>query len=908
MLAAYYALISVYTSEHAAVVLGPGGLQRPGTRSGRSLDDPYWRQFHGVSVVFTWVNGSDPLFQKQRREHGNRGGESRYRETEELMHSLRCWERFVPWHTGDLILVTPNGVAPSWLNMSVPRVRVVDQYALIPKGSQPAFNSAVVEQVLHLIPGLTELFIHMNDDYMIGRMVHPSDFFTDDGGVRLYLESNVVSGGTAQYETLKARRSKQWLASVYHTIGVVDSKIPRTRPRYFVKHAPFVYSRKAFEMMHKIWPAELEAASHMRFRNYDDVLVPFMHHVLMTEKAPRARRVRTGETLVPQGDQALPPVDWHVGNSDDLDAILCIVKDNVYSAFQKMHDHLQHPRMFFTVNDGFKRDESSEVLRSFLQRIQPFQSSFELQREGRWLPEAPRYVPRPDVAQWSTQYNTLHTRAVQAAMDRREGHLNNDLPSDESYAKPDAVMVALEQERQQLIRLWQRGTYVYERLAQRDSANDTGMASFACSGSATVGLNCKHSLGSSAPQKTYNLVPDCEAFDVVFTWVNGSDPTLLADTARLANKKIDSDAARIRETGQLRYGLRSVRRYLPWVRHIWVVSGTPKPSWLDASTPYVTYVPHADIFTPEERPQLNSNSIQARLHRIPHLAMRYLSMDDDYLITQPAAPEDLLGDHLMHTLQSFRGKFRASRLKNSPYKDAILHTRRMVVNHLQAQRGGEQDGDLSFLDILHSPIVVDRVAMQAVQGVFSDSVHELPTHKFRQGDDHEPYMAYTFFVQGMQDHVKGKPTREIFTEAAKTGHWFSWEQLACRVSGVHPNRWLRGTARLFDSTLGKEGCAVVFGANNSGAAAPREECEGRLLDAAARVALKQSRSEKGDTTFVMLRDDTKFRLLHDKLRKGKARFACLNDDFSPMVSDNVLKQLHDLLGSLFPETAPWEKQ
>ena len=907
---AYYGLSASVVEIAGFSPAAVGNGRRPGQRSGRSLTDPYWQGFHNMSIVYTWVNGSDAQFREQRKSSGNGGGESRYRETEELMHSLRCWERFAPWHTGDIIIVSPNGVSPSWLNTSISRIRVVDQYSIIPKEVQPAFNSAVVEQVLHLIPGLTEIFVHMNDDYMIGRLLHPSDFVTDDGGVRLYFEGNVVHGATSQYQNLKSRKSKQWLASVYHTVGIVEDRISRLKTRYFIKHAPFVYSKKAFGFMWVKFEKELNAASRMKFRHYDDVLVPFLHHTMLLELAtpttpfdPKKPADYTAH-LAKLQKEPLPTYEAHIGTAEQ-DAILCIIKDSTQAAYTKMIAHLEKPHMFFTVNDGFKRDESAELLRAFLQRIQPFQASFENPHPARVSVPSPEgggellYVARPDVARWSNDYDQLVSRSARAAIDRNSRTLNSELPLAESYATADTIMLLEEAHRQQKMVLWRKGTYSFEEenedavMRARDASNNQPPPKspevanrnklLPCGKPDALFFNCKTALSTPRDQisakKTYETVPSCEAVDVVITWVNGSDPLLISDTARLSQTKADKDKARIRDTQQLRFGLRSVFRHLYWARHIWVVSGTPKPAWLDDTTPYLSFIHHADIFTKEERPQLNSNSIQSRLHLIPNLAMRYVSMDDDYMMLKPIQPEDILGRDSRYTKQSFRGKFKAGRFKKSVYKDAILHSQTLVDNYFAGLPEGTVkplDSDRPLLDLLHAPVVVDRIAMQGVQAVFKKEVTALNSHKFRQPDDFEPHMGLTFFLQAMKRVKEREVGRGFLGSAAESPKWFSNNDLACRVVGQHPSQWGAAAAKRFAHEVREEDngpCLSTFNESTS------SSCQNRLLDAAAKVALKQYDSPKGDIKFMMLKDTTNFDGAYETIASSNAKFACLNDDF-----------------------------
>lgn len=51
-------------------------------------------------------------------------------------------------------------------------------------------------------------------------------------------------------------------------------------------------------------------------------------------------------------------------------------------------------------------------------------------------------------------------------------------------------------------------------------------------------------------------------------------------------------ASRFQDNEELRYSLRSIERFAPWVRHVFIVTNGQIPSWLNLDYPRVTLVPH----------------------------------------------------------------------------------------------------------------------------------------------------------------------------------------------------------------------------------------------------------------------------------------------------------------------------
>ncbi|KAJ8525910.1 hypothetical protein ON010_g15227 [Phytophthora cinnamomi] len=156
-----------------------------------------FEQLRRMSIVYTWVNGTQPCYRELREKAGGKHavGGSRDREIGELMYSIRSLEKYVPWHTGQIYIVSPGHI-PHWVDMNNPRIKVINQDDLFPdyaKEFLPTFNTHVIEQFLYLIPGLSDIYMQVNDDYLFTKPIAPHEFFTCDGGIRLLHESGLIS-------------------------------------------------------------------------------------------------------------------------------------------------------------------------------------------------------------------------------------------------------------------------------------------------------------------------------------------------------------------------------------------------------------------------------------------------------------------------------------------------------------------------------------------------------------------------------------------------------------------------------------------------------------------------------------------------------------------------------------------
>lgn len=100
----------------------------------------------------------------------------------------------------------------------------------------------------------------------------------------------------------------------------------------------------------------------------------------------------------------------------------------------------------------------------------------------------------------------------------------------------------------------------------------------------------------------------------------------------------------VRDLGELRYVLRSLDRFAPWVSRVLLVVQDEGhlPPWLARER--VVVVTH-DAFVPaEHRPTFHWATIAAYLHRIPGLADRFVIWEDDVLLARPASAADLFAE------------------------------------------------------------------------------------------------------------------------------------------------------------------------------------------------------------------------------------------------------------------------
>ena len=120
--------------------------------------------------------------------------------------------------------------------------------------------------------------------------------------------------------------------------------------------------------------------------------------------------------------------------------------------------------------------------------------------------------------------------------------------------------------------------------------------------------------------------------DFVIAWVDGSDVEWQRKMKSFNNCEGDGRDERYRDWNYLKYWLRGVEKYAPWVNRIFLITDKQKPGWLIEKEP-LTIVDHTDFIPEKYLPTFNSHTIELNIHRIPGLSEHFVYFNDDMLLT-----------------------------------------------------------------------------------------------------------------------------------------------------------------------------------------------------------------------------------------------------------------------------------
>ncbi|MEQ9402706.1 MAG: Stealth CR1 domain-containing protein [Cyclobacteriaceae bacterium] len=202
--------------------------------------------------------------------------------------------------------------------------------------------------------------------------------------------------------------------------------------------------------------------------------------------------------------------------------------------------------------------------------------------------------------------------------------------------------------------------------------------------------------------------------DMVFTWVNGDDPEYISFYNQYAEKPKDINPERVRDVYQtLKYSLRSVEKFAPWVRTIFIITARPQiPEWLDADHPKVKIIHHDEIIDEQYLPTFNYNTIESYMHNIPGLSEYYIYSCDDFLFGNKVGLSDFITGNgqltIFGTLFGENLKFRINERKN----------------------------DIVSLGLVeHNPIFYKKEFVHDLQEIYKDRFHQTRTSRFRRDDN-----------------------------------------------------------------------------------------------------------------------------------------------------------------------------
>jgi hypothetical protein len=220
--------------------------------------------------------------------------------------------------------------------------------------------------------------------------------------------------------------------------------------------------------------------------------------------------------------------------------------------------------------------------------------------------------------------------------------------------------------------------------------------------------------------------------DMVFSWVEGSDPQFRAQRTAEMSQYVagegDDAEARIRQIDELKYALRSVNMFAPWVRRIFIATDSPAPAWL-AEHPKITIVRAEEHFSdPAALPTYSSHAVESQLHNIADLSEHFLYSNDDMFFGRPLKASMFFSPGGI--TRFIEAKTRIGLGGNDPsrsgFENAARVNRKLIL---------ERFGQVITRHLEHTAVPLRKSVLQQMEREFPEDFARTQASQFRSSTD-----------------------------------------------------------------------------------------------------------------------------------------------------------------------------
>ncbi|MFI6272173.1 stealth conserved region 3 domain-containing protein [Micromonospora zamorensis] len=264
--------------------------------------------------------------------------------------------------------------------------------------------------------------------------------------------------------------------------------------------------------------------------------------------------------------------------------------------------------------------------------------------------------------------------------------------------------------------------------------------------------------------------------DLVYTWVDGADPVWARRRAEAlgigyAEEGALQGAERFRSRDELRYSLRSVDLFAPWVNRIWIVTDGQVPDWLDTAHPKVRIVDHQEIFAdPSVLPTFNSHAIETQLHHIEGLSEHFVYLNDDVFFGRLFGPDMFFDPGGLP--KAFKSPTQIPLTPPSPDDEAFAVA---AKNNRRLLEGAF--GKTLIHAFLHAPHAHRRSTLYDIEAAFPESVRQTAANRIRSTDDVSMLSSLAHHFGLMSGRTTGGAIRCTFANVGLAAHLLRLDNL-----------------------------------------------------------------------------------------------------------------------------------
>jgi hypothetical protein len=768
--------------------------------------EPEWEWAKTMSIVYTWIDGSDNnhLDLKAKYNGGSRKVNNRDRSVGELRYSLRSLEKYLPWHKGTIYIVSPNQT-PDFLDLNHPRIKIINQDDLFPPHVAPTFNSFVVELYLDKIPGITERFVQLNDDYFFNNYCHPSFFFSEKGFYpKFYRTNRKVNSVRKTSEVIakmkNANMIRKFHGSIYNTNDAVKQAFGQNAVIRWLDHSPYCWYRDLYEPARKVYEKQVKETLLHKFRHPLD-LVPTYALQAFTEYATQSKDFP--EKVGGLGKAKYMAPFTLNSNRTITDYSFELVPQSVRRKVIKFGSILnnvdKNRRLFnkivgstiimYNLNDDYQKKEALYQLIDFMKSQYPNPSSFEKKENT----ESDSSAEVEAIKNIDVNAKIVGDSATQNTDE------NGETINDDSNNNGDD------------------DTNVHETSPVSDVTTTSSLPKN-LSDRERKELNTILNYRGEELSKEWKWA---ENLSIVYIWNNGTDPEYINNRNQYTDDKVDIVE---RKYDELQYSLRSLDKYLPWHKgKIFIVTPGQTPSWLDTKNPRIEIVHQDDILPLEAIPTFNIFVLEMYLDRIPGISERFVYMNNNHYFktyTHPQfffnhefAPKYYLTRKVVNDRRKALEMAKSKKMKNyRKYQSSLYYTNGIVKEAFGASvtiRYTDRVAYAWYRDLFEpARKIYKNYVSETIKHKFIDSLDIIPTFAIQSFNIFGA--ANPFFPELIGGDGKAKELAPITLNSGRSIDYYPFDIVS---PGVRENT-MKTTALTKNSLKNHEGLRAIE--NNPG--------------------------------------------------------------------------------------------
>ena len=235
-----------------------------------------------------------------------------------------------------------------------------------------------------------------------------------------------------------------------------------------------------------------------------------------------------------------------------------------------------------------------------------------------------------------------------------------------------------------------------------------------------------------------------ELVDVIIPHVNMSDRNWVSDYIYYT-KTHNPDPERYRSWGTLKYLVRGIAKYMPFVRKIFLVVSRESqvPVWVNTENVQIVY--HKDFIPSQFLPTFSSCTIESFLYNIPGLSEHFIYFNDDMFPINDLYLDEFFTDDKPHIKFNFYKNISSLSLFNAQ----CINTMNMITNALNTEVS-----DYKLIRPEHCPAPMRKETVDKVGDLCKNEILASIT-KIRQPKNvnQYSYCLYEYFTGNYVDDI-----------------------------------------------------------------------------------------------------------------------------------------------------------